>query len=91
MAADILDAGRAIVDLQPLTDRMVAGDCDQFRRGAADSSFVADDVDTLAGLGAAGGGAHAEGEWVELDSLTRQARRMAIFMTRLSRKRRPSN
>ena len=56
---------------------------DPARRGAADSSFVADDVDTLAGLGAAGGGAHAEGEWVELDSLARQAQRMAILMTRL--------
>jgi glutamate carboxypeptidase len=61
---------------------------DPARRGAADSSFVANDVDTLAGLGAAGGGAHAVGEWIELDSLTRQARRMAIFMTRLSRERR---
>ena len=58
---------------------------DPARRGAADSSFVAGDVDTLAGLGAAGGGAHAEGEWVELDSLVRQAQRMAILMTRLSR------
>jgi len=58
---------------------------DPARRGAADSSFVAGDVDTLAGLGAAGSGAHAEGEHVELDSLVRQAQRMAIFMTRLSR------
>ena len=58
---------------------------DPARRGAADSSFVAGDVDTLAGMGAAGGGAHAEGENVELDSLVRQAQRMAIFMTRLSR------
>ena len=58
---------------------------DPARRGAADSSFVAGDVDTLAGMGAAGGGAHAEGEHVELDSLVRQAQRMAIFMTRLSR------
>lgn len=64
---------------------------DPARRGAADSSFVANDVDTLAGLGVAGGGAHAEGEWVELPSLTRQAQRMAIFMTRLSRERRPAS
>jgi glutamate carboxypeptidase len=64
---------------------------DPARRGAADSSFVANDVDTLAGLGAAGGGAHAEGEWIEIDALTRQARRMAIFMTRLSRERRAGN
>ena len=58
---------------------------DPSRRGAADSSFVAGDVDTLAGLGAAGGGAHAEGEWVDLASLPRQATRAAIFITRLTR------
>ena len=61
---------------------------DPARRGAADSGFVARDVDTLAGLGVAGGGAHAVGEYVELDSLARQAARMAILMTRLSRERR---
>ncbi len=61
---------------------------DPARRGAADSSFVANDADVLAGLGVAGGGAHAEGEYVELDSIVRQARRMAILMTRLSRERR---
>ena len=60
---------------------------DPARRGAADSCFVAGDVDTLAGLGAAGGGAHAEGEWVDLDSLTRQAKRAAILITRLTRER----
>ena len=58
---------------------------DPARRGAADSSFVAGDVDVLAGMGAAGGGAHAEGEWIALDSLNRQAKRAAILMTRLSR------
>ena len=62
---------------------------DPARRGAADSSFVAGDADTLAGMGAAGGGAHAEGEWIALDSLARQARRTAILMTRLSREPRP--
>jgi glutamate carboxypeptidase len=61
---------------------------DPARRGAADSSFVANDADVLAGLGVAGGGAHAEGEYIELDSIVRQARRMAILMTRLSRERR---
>jgi glutamate carboxypeptidase len=58
---------------------------DPARRGAADSSFVAGDTDVLAGLGAAGGGAHAVGEFVELASLVRSARRAAILMTRLSR------
>jgi glutamate carboxypeptidase len=56
-------------------------------RGAADSSFVAKDVDVLAGLGAAGGGAHAPGEWIELDSLVRQGQRMAVWMSRLARER----
>jgi len=59
---------------------------DPARRGAADSAFVAADVDTLAGLGAAGGGAHAEGEWVDLTSLPRQAIRAAILMSRLARR-----
>lgn len=61
---------------------------DPARRGAADSSFVAADADTLAGLGAAGGGSHAEGEWIDLSSLVRQAQRAAILMTRLSRETR---
>lgn len=58
---------------------------DPARRGAADSSFVADHADALAGLGAAGGRAHAEGEYIELDSLTRSAKRAALLITRLSR------
>ena len=58
---------------------------DPGRRGAADSAFVAADVDTLAGLGMAGGSAHAEGEWVDLTSLPRQAIRTALLMMRLSR------
>jgi glutamate carboxypeptidase len=62
---------------------------DPAKRGAADSSFVAADADTLAGLGAGGGNAHADGEWIALDSLTRQAKRSAILITRLSREPRP--
>ena len=58
---------------------------DPARRGAADSSFVAADVPTLAGLGAAGGGAHAVGEWVDLTSLPRQAKRAAVLISRLTR------
>lgn len=61
---------------------------DPARRGAADSAFVAADVDTLAGLGVAGGGAHAEGEWVDLTSIPLQALRNAVFLTRLSKERR---
>jgi glutamate carboxypeptidase len=57
---------------------------DPARRGAADSGFVAANVPTLAGLGVAGGGAHAEGEWVDLNSLVRQAQRAAVLISRLS-------
>ena len=61
---------------------------DPARRGAADSSFVAAHADVLAGLGAAGGLAHAPGEYILLDSIARSAKRAAILMTRLSRERR---
>jgi glutamate carboxypeptidase len=55
------------------------------RRGAADISFVAPLVDAaLAGMGAAGEGSHAEGESVDLASITRQAQRAAILMSRLA-------
>ena len=54
------------------------------RRGAADSGFVAPHVDTLGGLGSAGGRAHAEGEWIDLGSLPRQALRSAVLISRLS-------
>ncbi|MDO9589419.1 MAG: M20/M25/M40 family metallo-hydrolase [Brevundimonas sp.] len=57
---------------------------DPARRGAADSGFVAQDVDTLGGLGVSGGGAHADGEWVDLDSLVRQSQRAAVLISRLS-------
>jgi glutamate carboxypeptidase len=57
---------------------------DPAKRGAADSGFVAADVATLGGLGMAGEGAHAEGESVDLNSLTRQALRAAVLISRLS-------
>ena len=57
---------------------------DPARRGAADSGFVAGDVDTLGGLGMASGNAHADGEWVDLDSLVRQSQRAAVLISRLS-------
>ncbi|WP_326523167.1 M20/M25/M40 family metallo-hydrolase [Sphingomonas sp.] len=60
---------------------------DPLRRGAADSGFVAADVPTLGGLGTAGSGAHAEGEWVDLASIPRQALRSAALITRLSKER----
>ncbi|MDP9415165.1 MAG: M20/M25/M40 family metallo-hydrolase [Pseudomonadota bacterium] len=61
---------------------------DPLKRGAGDISFVAEDVDGLIGLGTAGEGSHAPGEFIYLDSLDRQAKRAAILMTRLSRERR---
>lgn len=57
---------------------------DPLRRGAGDIGFVARDVDGLAGMGPAGSNTHAVGETVHLPSITRQAKRAAILMTRLS-------
>ena len=61
---------------------------DPLRRGAADSGFVAPHVDTLGGLGTAGGGAHADGEWVDLTSIPLMAIRSALVISRASRERR---
>lgn len=60
------------------------GELDPLSRGAGDISFVAADVDGLVGMGASGGNSHAEGEYVELDSLPRQAKRAALLMHRLA-------
>ncbi|MGN6155648.1 MAG: M20/M25/M40 family metallo-hydrolase [Sphingomicrobium sp.] len=56
-------------------------------RGAGDISFVAADVDSLAGMGASGSGSHAPGETVDIPSIFKQAKRTAILLTRLSRGR----
>ena len=61
---------------------------DPLKRGAGDISFVAADVDGLAGLGPSSRGDHAPGETVNLPSIARQAKRAAILMTRLSREKR---
>lgn len=58
---------------------------DPLKRGAGDIAFVAPYTDGLVGTGAAGGGAHAPGETVELASIPRQAKRDALLMTRLSK------
>ena len=60
------------------------GELDPLARGAGDISFVAADVDGLVGMGASGGNSHADGEYVELASLPRQARRAALLMHRLA-------
>jgi glutamate carboxypeptidase len=58
---------------------------DPMMRGAGDISFVAPYVPGLVGVGAMGSGAHAETETVLLDSIPREAKRMAILMSRLSK------
>jgi glutamate carboxypeptidase len=53
-------------------------------RGAGDISFVAPYLPGLVGVGILGEGYHAEGETAYLDSLSKQAKRNAILMERLS-------
>lgn len=61
---------------------------DPLKRGAGDISFVAADVDGLAGLGPYSTGDHAPGEAVDIPSIGRQATRAAILMSRLSAEKR---
>jgi glutamate carboxypeptidase len=61
---------------------------DPLKRGAGDISFVAADVDGLAGLGPYSTGDHAPGEAVDIPSVARQATRAAILMSRLSAEKR---
>jgi glutamate carboxypeptidase len=60
------------------------GELDPVKRGAADISFVAKDVDGLAGLGPYSTGDHAPGEAVDIPSIWTQAKRASILMSRLS-------
>jgi glutamate carboxypeptidase len=53
-------------------------------RGAGDISFVAPYLPGIVGVGMLGEGYHAEGETAYLDSLSKQAKRNAVFMERLS-------
>lgn len=61
---------------------------DPGKRGAADISFVAPFVSSLAGLGASGDGSHAPGETIDLASLPLVTKRAALLIHRLTR---PSN
>ena len=61
---------------------------DPLKRGAADISFVAKDVDGINGLGPASRGDHAPGETVDIASIFRQAGRAAILMSRLAAEKR---
>ena len=64
------------------------GELDPVKRGAGDISFVAADVDSLAGMGPARRGDHAPGETVDIASIAKQAKRAAILMSRLASERR---
>ncbi|NIJ39030.1 glutamate carboxypeptidase [Sphingopyxis panaciterrae] len=61
---------------------------DPLKRGAGDISFVAADVDGMAGLGPYSTGDHAPGEAVDIPSIARQATRAAILMSRLGAEKR---
>jgi glutamate carboxypeptidase len=66
------------------------GELDPAQRGAGDISFVAGDVDGLAGLGPASWGDHTPGETVDIPSIFKQAKRAAILISRLARDRSPA-
>ncbi|WP_336959698.1 M20/M25/M40 family metallo-hydrolase [Sphingobium aquiterrae] len=57
---------------------------DPMQRGGGDISVIASRVDSLAGLGTVGKGAHAAGEQVDLTSIPLQAKRSALLMSRLA-------
>jgi glutamate carboxypeptidase len=54
-------------------------------RGAGDVAYVSHLLPSLDGLGATGGGAHAKGEYADLDTLPRQIKRAALLIYRLTR------
>lgn len=83
---------KALLDRLNMVNKDLALDqmpaLDPLKRGAGDISFVAADVSGLIGLGPSSHGDHAPGETVDLNSITRQAKRAAILITRLSQERR---
>lgn len=54
-------------------------------RGAGDIAYVTHLIPGLDGLGATGGGAHARGEYADLDTLPRQIKRAVVLIYRLTR------
>ena len=64
------------------------GELDPAKRGGGDISFVAADVVGLIGLGTASSGDHTPGETVDIPSISKQAKRAAILMSRLAAERR---
>jgi glutamate carboxypeptidase len=83
------EAGRALMkqlnEVNGTLGLPVMEEMDPMARGAGDIAFVAPYVPGLVGTGVMGEGAHAEGETVLLDSIPRQAKRMALLMYRLSK------
>ncbi|HEX6603877.1 MAG TPA: M20/M25/M40 family metallo-hydrolase [Sphingomicrobium sp.] len=61
---------------------------DPAKRGAGDISFVAKGLDGLIGLGPASDGSHTSAEVVDIPSISKQAKRAAILMSRLAKERR---
>jgi glutamate carboxypeptidase len=61
---------------------------DPLKRGAGDIAYVSHIIDGLIGLGAAGDGAHAPGETIDLTAIPTQAKRAALLMYRLSKEKR---
>ena len=66
------------------------GELDPSERGAGDISFVAADVDGLAGLGPSSSGSHTATETVDVPSIFKQAKRATILMSRLASEHRES-
>jgi glutamate carboxypeptidase len=58
---------------------------DPGERGAGDIAFVTHLIPGLDGIGAKGGGAHAPGEWADLESLPTLTKRAAVLIYRLTR------
>jgi glutamate carboxypeptidase len=83
------EAGRALInqlnEVNTTLGLPAMDEMDPMARGAGDIAFVAPYVPGLVGTGVMGEGAHAEGETVFLDSIPRQAKRMALLMYRLSK------
>jgi glutamate carboxypeptidase len=61
------------------------GALDPGDRGAGDIAFVSNVVPGLDGIGGRGGGAHAPGEFVDLQSLSMLTKRAAVLIYRLTR------
>jgi glutamate carboxypeptidase len=86
------DANRALLarlnDVNTALGLPAMAPLDPLKRGAGDISFVAADVPGLVGLGPASRGDHTPAETVDLASLTLQAKRAALLMSRLAAEKR---